>query len=401
MTARDDDSPEGALKFVVAQTPMWGFLERAKTTTRSGRSQTSRRVTTFTLSDLREGAVQYVPSNLSKGGPPSDSFSVYVTDGKNRSPPGRIEVAVRPPTLSLPDFYIEDLVVREGGRKEVEVGVSGEQAESTENAERLVVSMAEAPIHGSVVLETGTGTDPAGIMEVEMRDISVADLRTAGVRLVYQHDGTESRRDSFALTLSNGNQIARKSADVTIQAVNDELPRLTRNEPATVEFGGTVTLNADQLKATDVDNLDSQIYFVVLSRPKRGALQLMTSDLYHARPDPVTSKAVWIQVFLTFLLFRNTVIDFYSWHPEFILCCCINRWWCPKAYPAKTGPKKIAPYQSQSVSILLILSFKVLRECRGILLYNKHLIIASPIFFMENCFLGAGNSPQRCLESVL
>jgi len=114
LTARDQDSPEDSLTFVVAQTPMWGFLERAKTTTRSGRSQTSRRVSTFTISDLRQGAVRYVPSKLSKGGPPSDSFSVYVTDGKNRSPLGHIEVAVLPPTESFPDFTIEDVLVKEG-----------------------------------------------------------------------------------------------------------------------------------------------------------------------------------------------------------------------------------------------------------------------------------------------
>jgi len=96
------------------------------------------------------------------------------------------------------------VLVEEGGRKGIEVAVSGESAESTEDARRLVVSMAEAPNHGRVVLETGTG---AGVMEVEMRDISVADLRSEGVRLVYQHDGSESRRDAFALTLSNGNQV--------------------------------------------------------------------------------------------------------------------------------------------------------------------------------------------------
>ena len=297
LSARDLDSPDEALTFVVAQTPMWGFLERSRTTARSGRSQTGRRVSTFTLSDLREGAVQYVPSNLSKGGPPSDSFSVYVTDGRNRSPLGHIEVAILPLTPSLPDFDIEDVVVSEGGRSEVDVEVSGEQ--DIEEAERLVVSMADEPIHGRVVLETGSATAPAGTMEVEMRDISVADLRTTGVRLVYWHDGSESRRDSFALTLSNGNRVAKRTAGVTIEAVNDQPPRLIRNEAATVDFGGTVTLSADQLKAADDDNIEEQIYFVVLSRPKRGALQLMTSDKSHAGLDAGTSKAVWIQVFMS------------------------------------------------------------------------------------------------------
>ena len=82
-----------------------------------------------------------------------------------------------------------------------------------------------------------------------------------------------------------------------IQAINDEIPQLIRNDGATVDFGGTVTLSEEQLKATDVDNFDDEIYFVVLSRPKRGALQLMTSERYHTELDPVSSKSVWIQVF--------------------------------------------------------------------------------------------------------
>ena len=141
LTASDPDSPEEALRFVVAQTPMWGFLEHVKTTTRSGRSQTSRRVSAFTLSDLREGVVRYVPSNLSRGRPPSDSFSVYVTDGRNRSPLAHIDVAVQPPSASLPEFSVANVVVTEGGRKELEVRVSGEGEESWEDAERLVESL--------------------------------------------------------------------------------------------------------------------------------------------------------------------------------------------------------------------------------------------------------------------
>jgi len=84
---------------------------------------------------------------------------------------------------------------------------------------------------------------------------------------------------------------------VIVQAINDELPRLLVNEPANVEFGGTVTLTGDQLNAADDDNFDDEIFFLLLSRPTRGALQLMTSERYHAELDPLSSKAVWIQVF--------------------------------------------------------------------------------------------------------
>jgi len=91
-------------------------------------------------------------------------------------------------------------------------------------------------------------------------------------------------------------RVEQLQAQVTVEAVNDELPQLIHNSAATVEFGGTVTLTDNQLKATDVDNPHSQIHYVLLSRPTRGALQRMTSNRHHPKLGPSTSKAVWIQV---------------------------------------------------------------------------------------------------------
>jgi hypothetical protein len=296
ITARDVDSPDETLTFVVTQTPMWGFIERSKTMSgsaaaaRSGRSQTSRRVTSFSLNDLREGTVQYVPSNLAKGGgPPSDSFSIYVTDGRNRSPPTQIEVSVTSSQSAadprLPEFrVVESLTVDEGGEQEFEVQLAdrtlsrivltGGVTPAGVGVGQLVLSLAIAPVHGKLVLVERQGSD-GRTRQTDMREMTLAQ---PSVRLIYRHDGSESREDGFTLSLTdtaNNNAAFRKSVIVVVRAVNDESPILVRNSAASVDFGGALTISNNFLKATDIDNFADEVYFVVAGKPKRGDLELL------------------------------------------------------------------------------------------------------------------------------
>jgi hypothetical protein len=296
ITARDVDSPDDALTFVVTQTPMWGFIERSKpmsgsaAAARSGRSQTSRRVTSFSLNDLREGTVQYVPSNLAKGGgPPSDSFSIYVTDGRNRSPATQIEVSVTSSQSAvdprLPEFrVVESLAVDEGGEKEFEVQLadrtlsrivlSGGVTPAGVGGGQLVLAVAIAPAHGKLVLVERQGSD-GRTRQTDMREMTLVQ---PSVRLIYRHDGSESREDGFTLSLTdtaNNNAAFRKSVTVVVRAVNDESPILVRNSAASVDFGGTLTISNGFLKATDIDNFADEVYFVVAGKPKRGDLEVL------------------------------------------------------------------------------------------------------------------------------
>lgn len=106
ISAWDFDSGEGDLTFVVYRNPLWGSLVRSSgRTSRSERSEARHSAAaagaaSFTLPDLKDGAIQYLQS--SQPLPPngrgarllSDSFLVYVTDGKQNSTVGKVEVAV-------------------------------------------------------------------------------------------------------------------------------------------------------------------------------------------------------------------------------------------------------------------------------------------------------------------
>lgn len=276
VTARDVDSPPDVLLFVVVQTPMWGFLERSKASARSGRSQTSRRISSFTMSDLAEGTIQYVPSNLSKGGPSSDSFFVYATDGQNQSPLSQIEIAVLPPDVRIPDFEIGNLVVDEGGERQFRIQLGGRAGGgSLEEADNLRLSIASEPRHGELLLIRSSPPlqSGGGSRELRFHDVSMADIRSGGIQMVYRHDGSESKEDRFTLGLSDGTHVVKRTSVVSVASVNDMRPELVRNIPLQVDFAGTRPITNSILKATDDDTASSEIFFVLVTRPEVGVIE--------------------------------------------------------------------------------------------------------------------------------
>lgn len=291
VSARDVDSPPETLLFIVVQTPMWGFLERSKSNTRSGRSQTSRRISSFTLSDLTEGTIQYVPSNLSKGGPPSDSFFIYVTDGQNQSPLSQIEIAVLPPNIRLPDFEIGSLLVDEGGEREFRIQLTG-GVSRFEDADELLLSVASQPLYGELVL-VRTAQQSGGFKELRFHDVSFADIEN-GIQMVYRHDGSESKEDRFTLSLSDGTHVVKRTSVVNVVPINDMKPELVRNIPLPVDFGGSKLITASILKATDDDTVSTEISFVLVTTPNKGILEIESTGNDRATNAP--SAGIWKQL---------------------------------------------------------------------------------------------------------
>jgi len=271
VSARDVDSQDEALLFVVAQTPMWGFLERSKGTSRSGRSQTSRRISSFTLSDLRDGTVLYVPSNLSKGSPPSDSFFIYCTDGQNHSPLSQIEISVLPPNIKLPDFELANIVVDEGGEIAIRVQMTGDIGGRQKNSEVSTLSVATPPLHGELIL--ARSEPQKGTKEVRFHEVAVEDLEGPEVQLIYRHDGSESKDDRFALSLSEGIHVVKRTCMVVVLPVNDAKPALLRAGPLYVDYGGTRLITNSVLKAVDDDSRNSDIYFIIVTTPRKGTIE--------------------------------------------------------------------------------------------------------------------------------
>jgi len=69
-------------------------------------------VTTFTMSELQDGLVQYIRSNRSSPNDPlHDSFDVFVSDGLQNSTTGKVEIAFDRPKTTRLDFQVDPIQV--------------------------------------------------------------------------------------------------------------------------------------------------------------------------------------------------------------------------------------------------------------------------------------------------
>lgn len=59
---------------------------------------------------------------------------------------------------------------------------------------------------------------------------------SAGMKIVYMHDDTETLKDAVGLRLTDGVHTVQGTAQVTVLPVNDQKPRLIKYKHIDVEF---------------------------------------------------------------------------------------------------------------------------------------------------------------------
>ena len=72
-----------------------------------------------------------------------------------------------------------------------------------------------------------------------------------GTSITYQHDGSETTAGSFTYTVSDGTDSATATVNVTVKPVND--PPVAVGDTATLDEGGTLSIDASTLLDNDVD----------------------------------------------------------------------------------------------------------------------------------------------------
>ena len=201
LTAHDVDTSDDELLFVVSKPPRWGFIENTTPDSGSERSNGGAPVSTFKLTDLFGGRVNYVQRNSSGVEPQQDHFDVYVTDPLRRSVLAKsIDVIIVPRNDEIPRFDLAHVTVDEGGEI-----VLGPRMISVSDADvprdDLVLSVVVAPSHGQlfVLRQTSERRRP---VEMPLTEVAVDDIRHNSY-IVYRHDGSEKHKDSFALSVHN------------------------------------------------------------------------------------------------------------------------------------------------------------------------------------------------------
>ena len=262
MSAMDLDTTEEKLTFVIAETPSRGQVERSRSY-RSERSSTRNAISSFTNSELREGLIQYVQSNLSQRGP--DSFLVFVTDGKQNSSSSQVEIKlIQSATADDLELIVDDVYVKEGS--EAELNVNRLLPTSPDS----VLSLTAEPAHGEVILVMSAHQN-GGIRDVRLQEVVMSDM-SQGLQIVYRHDGSETQHDEFRLSLSDGTHAVGKTVRVFVTSVNDGRPELVRNNILRTDSSRTGLITASLLKAVDDDSTNDEIRYIIVAQPARGNL---------------------------------------------------------------------------------------------------------------------------------
>ncbi|XP_059819449.1 FRAS1-related extracellular matrix protein 2-like [Hypanus sabinus] len=265
LDARDPDTDEDSLTFILTQTPEHGRLRYAGVDISAGES--------FGLEDIRSGQIVYRHSGAESA---TDSFKLSVGNGVHEVPV-TVRVTVRPvddekPIITLLEGQVGfQIDVLENGAAEITTNVIQGTDEDTDDL--TLTFIVENPPNLGQILVNGL---PAERFTQE-------DLINGAV--VYSHTsgeiGTQRKRDSFNLTVSDmsdewvagGNKIQGVRVQVTILPVDSVAPEVTVGEQYTVVEGEKNALTMANLNAKDVDTSTDDILCTIIVQSTSGYLE--------------------------------------------------------------------------------------------------------------------------------
>ncbi|EPY74767.1 FRAS1 related extracellular matrix 1 [Camelus ferus] len=264
LSATDPDTAADDLEFVLVSPPQFGYLENTLPSAGFEKSNSGISIASFQWKDMKTLHINYVQSRHLRMEPTADQFTVYVTDGKQRSSEIPFYITINPTNDEAPDFVVQNITVREGQMRELDSSIIS-AADLDTPQDPLLFSITQRPRHG-LLISGGFSKDFPQYKQPA----------NPGMRLVYVHDDSESLTDDFTIQLSDGKHRILKTISVEVTPVNDEKPMLRRKAEITVNRGETRIISSAVLSAMDEDTPREKIYYLFERLPQSGQLQLKT-----------------------------------------------------------------------------------------------------------------------------
>ena len=265
LTITDPDTRDSDVTCTIDVQPTVGFLENVTPSPGSEISNAGKRVTSFTIDDIRAGRISYVQDVYKGSEPTMDWVAFSCSDGNNTSPRYLLNVDIIPQNDEKPQIFTRDFYVDEGDEKIIDVTVLN-AVDADEPLDELMFFVVTPPSHGMI-----TDRRKGALKPVSRFSLTQIKKSTS---IVYQHDGSESTRDSFALSVSDGKYNTTRSIPVIIIPVDDEEPTLSVNAGLRIaSVGESKAITPNNIKAQDVDSPDKNITFVVRRPPRAGFLR--------------------------------------------------------------------------------------------------------------------------------
>ncbi|XP_052422928.1 FRAS1-related extracellular matrix protein 2a isoform X2 [Carassius gibelio] len=266
LSTSDLNSPDENLVFTITRAPVRGHLENT--------DSPGMPIVSFTQLQLAGSKIYYI--HTADDEVKMDSFEFEVTDGYN--PVFRtFRVSIVDVDNKKPVLTIHDLQVTEGQTKLITpFELTVEDQDTPEHLLKFTVT--QLPIHGKLLFNNSR----------QVTSFTKQDLNENTIS--YKHDGTESDKDSFSFTVTDGTHSdffvfpdtifetqRPQTMKITIVSVDNGVPQIVVNKGAPTlkvlsagHLGYQITSTV--LKAVDRDSSPEALVFHITTQPEHGYL---------------------------------------------------------------------------------------------------------------------------------
>jgi hypothetical protein len=266
----DVDTPMEDLICTIVVQPELGYIETTAPAPGSEKSRMGMWVSSFTMVDILNRKINYHQSIHQGIEPIEDRFTFQCTDGVNLSPNFIFPIRISPTNDETPEIAAREFIVMEGMNLMIDTPILNADDKDVP-ADYLLFEIIERPKHGDIIRQT-----PSGGQQVET--FTLEDI-TSSSNIVYEHDDSETTRDSFKVRVTDGKFSSEKTIMIIVIPVDDETPRLMINNGLQVKRDEAKVITNADLKATDLDTDDSTLKFLVRREPRFGVLQMVIGNV--------------------------------------------------------------------------------------------------------------------------
>uniref|UniRef100_A0A8D0FFR7 FRAS1 related extracellular matrix 2 n=1 Tax=Strix occidentalis caurina TaxID=311401 RepID=A0A8D0FFR7_STROC len=264
LRAEDVDTPSDDILCTIVAQPTSGYVENISPAPGSEKSRAGVAISAFTMKDLRQGHIFYVQSIHRGVEPVEDRFAFRCSDGINFSQRHFFPIVIMPINDEEPEIFMREFVVMEGMSLVIDTPILN-AADADIPADELMFTITRLPRHGHIVNQLVNGT--------VLVESFTLDQIIESSNILYEHDDSETKEDSFEVKLTDGKHTVRKTVLIMVIPVDDETPRMAINDGLEIEIGETRTIHNRILKATDLDSEDKTLTYIVRYGPGQGLLQ--------------------------------------------------------------------------------------------------------------------------------
>ncbi|KAK6494141.1 FRAS1-related extracellular matrix protein 2-like [Huso huso] len=266
--AEDVDTENDDILCTIIVQSTSGYIENISPADGSEKSRAGTAITAFSIKDVRLGHIYYVQSIHKGVEPVEDRLTFRCSDGINFSQRHFFPIVIIPANDEKPEIFIREFVVMEGMSLVIDTPILN-AADADIPGDELEFEIITLPKHGSIVQQLTTGTVP-------VKNFTLEQIKE-GSNIVYEHDDSETKEDSFEIRLTDGKHTVEKKVLIMVIPVDDETPRMTINDGLEVEIGETKVITNKVLKATDLDSEDKTLTYIIRFEPGQGFLQRITT----------------------------------------------------------------------------------------------------------------------------